>query len=109
VIRNALTVALCAALGLSGALGWLWWAAKARNDALVAQNADLQRSVMVLRAAEAQAAEAHAVAKAAAARWERRAAEIQQTLNTLTEGIEDAPLDPDLADRINQLRTRDPD
>ena len=95
---------LTAALGLLAiAAGGFGVMQMLRAGVLADENARLARNAEVMERAAEQASEARAVAKAHAKRWERRAAEYQAALDELTEGVEDAPLDPALRDRVNRI------
>lgn len=95
---------LMGGLGLAAAVfaGMAFWQME-RADGLADENATLSRNVATFERAAEQAALAKEVAKANAKRWEKRAAEYQAALEDLTEGVEDAPLDPALRDRLNRI------
>ncbi|WP_422028189.1 hypothetical protein [Roseovarius sp.] len=99
--RYALIAALVAAIAAAGWIALL----RIENSALQAENERLGRSVVALKEQAAQSALAREVESARAKRWQARSKELSAAIEGLLTGdIKDAPLDPDLADRINSLR-----
>ena len=95
---------LMAALGLGGYV----WSLRAANASLTAENAALARSMAALTQQAADAKLARDVEAARAKRWEARSGELAATIETILTGdFDDAPLDPDLADWLNGLRSGD--
>lgn len=78
-----------AALVLAG--GWIWWQS-GTIDALEADKARLERSLVVEREAREQARLAANVAQASADRERARAAEYDALRESLLKGNDDAPL-----------------
>lgn len=101
ITRYAIIAALVAGIAAAGWIALL----QIENSALQAENERLGRSVVALKEQAAQSALAREVESARAERWRARSKELSATIEGLLTGdIEDAPLDPDLADRINSLR-----
>ena len=89
------------------AMGAVWYVMDLRADkaALAAQNAALSRSLAAVAEQAEQSRLAREVEAARAERFAARSAELSQAIEDIfTGGIPDAPLNPDLADRINRLR-----
>ena len=88
--------------------GYVWWL-RSENAALTAEVARYERSVAALTEQAAQSREARAVEAARAARWQGRADDLNQTIESILTGdFENEALDPRIADFINGLR-RAPD
>lgn len=94
---------ILAALALGGAALWLWLVVSER-DALRDEVARQARSLAAMHEQIEQSRLAREVEAARAAQWQARSAELSEAIETILRGIPDAPLDPDLADRINRLR-----
>ena len=93
-----------AALACLGLAGWGVYL-KTDNARLHAENAALSRSVAALMQQAAQSALARDVERVRADAEARRNADLQVTIEAILTGdITDAPLDPDLAARLNSLR-----
>lgn len=102
-LRYAPHALAAAGLGLA-----VWWVMSLRldNARLSAENAALHRSNIALRQQADQSKLAREVEVARAERWRARAGELSGQIETiLTEGFPDVPLDPDLADLLNRLRS----
>ncbi len=97
---------ILALLAAGGAALWLWLVVSERDD-LRAEVARQARSLAAMEQQIEQSRLAREVEAARAAQWQARSAELNETIETILRGIEDAPLDPDLADRINGLLRRD--
>ncbi len=95
---------------LVAALGWAFWLrgdlAAARADLTAVQDdlAKARRSNAALQEQIAQSRLAREVEAARAARAREAAAAVQAEIETIYRTINDAPLDPALADRINRVR-----
>ena len=93
-----------AALACLGLAGWGFYL-KADNARLAMENAALSRSVAALAQQAENSALARDVERVRADAEARRNAELQATIEAILTGdITDAPLDPDLAARLNSLR-----
>ena len=100
--RYALIAVLCALLGL----GSLAWWQSGLIAAQQAENGRLRGAVAALTEQADQAALAREVEAARARAFAERAASLSAEIEAiLTGGIPDAPLDPDLAARLDRLRT----
>jgi hypothetical protein len=86
VVRYLPALAVAGALGFSG---WTVWGWKVDRDAALADLASVERSLAAIKMERDQAKEARAVADAARARVEQKAAEYDQIREAILKGEDD--------------------